>query len=305
MAAQGGASAPGPGAPKPGPPRPARQWFQERTSPYPWEQEALDHVRRLMPQAEPYRAWATFSFTAMSGRVNECDLLVAVPAGLFLIEIKGHPGQLRNNGSTWSFRGPDRTRTIDNPLHLNNLKSKELKNQLQWAARKLGLNPRVVPRVEPAVFLSSPDLESHLDDIQQLKVYGRDDGGSGLKRIWQDFLGQPPDRPERRITPEFSRHTLPQLLKTIGIRQSAAHLRFADTWKLQPHPLDAGPSWEDRLAIRDDGLVREEGRVRIYLVSQMATEAARRSTERAARREYQVLQGITHRGIVAGRHWPK
>ncbi|MGI3230880.1 protein kinase domain-containing protein [Streptomyces sp. GTA36] len=30
----------------------------------------------------------------------------------------------------------------------------------------------------------------------------------------------------------------------------------------------------------------------------MATEAAKKSTDRAARREYQVLQGITHRGIV-------
>ncbi|MGI5407913.1 hypothetical protein ACQEV9_14070 [Streptomyces chartreusis] len=35
-----------------------------------------------MPAAEPYRAWATFSFTAQSGRINECDLLIAVPANL-------------------------------------------------------------------------------------------------------------------------------------------------------------------------------------------------------------------------------
>lgn len=115
MTAQSGTSAPSPGAPKPGPPRPARQWFQERPSPYPWEQDALDHVRALMPKAEPFRGWATFSFTAMSGRVNECDLLIAVPAGLFLVEIKGHPGQLRNTGSTWNFQGPDRMRTINNP----------------------------------------------------------------------------------------------------------------------------------------------------------------------------------------------
>ncbi|MFD3910758.1 BREX system serine/threonine kinase PglW [Streptomyces sp. NPDC058603] len=298
MTATGGASASGSGVPKPGPVRPPRQWSQERVSPYPWEQDALDHVRQLMPHAEPYRAWATFSFTAQSGRVNECDLLIAVPAGLFLVEIKSHPGQLHNTGSTWNFRGQDRTRTLTNPLHFNDMKCKELKSQLQWAARKLGMSDRVVPRVEPAVFLSAPDLESHLDEVQQIKVYGRDDGSSGLKRIWQDFLGLPPDRPERRITPEFSRHTLPQLLKVIGIRQSVAHLRFGDAWKMEPHPLDAGPSWEDRLAFRDDGMVQEEGRVRIYLVSQMATEVARKATERAARREYQVLQGINHRGIV-------
>lgn len=284
--------------PRPGPPKPARQWFQERTSPYPWEQDALDHVRRLMPAAEPYRAWATFSFTARSGRVNECDLLIAVPAGLFLVEIKSHPGELRNTGSTWSFRGTDRTRTINNPLHFNDMKTKELRSQLRWAARKLGIPEGTVPRIEPAVFLSAPDLVSHLDEIQRIRVYGRDDGASGLARIWQDLLGLPPDRPDRRITPQFSRHVLPDLLRTIGIRQSTGHLRFGDAWKMRPHPLDAGASWEDRLAVRDDGLVQEEGRVRIYLVSQAATDADRRSTERAARREYQVLQGISHRGIV-------
>jgi hypothetical protein len=52
------------GAPAPKPRPPQRQrWFQERPSPYPWEQDGLDHVRKLMPNAEPYRAWATFSFT--------------------------------------------------------------------------------------------------------------------------------------------------------------------------------------------------------------------------------------------------
>lgn len=35
-----------------------------------------------MPRTEPYRAWATFQFTAASGRINECDVLIAVPAGL-------------------------------------------------------------------------------------------------------------------------------------------------------------------------------------------------------------------------------
>lgn len=289
---------PAPARPRPAPPRPAEQWFQERPSPYPHEQDALDHVHALMPRAEPYRAWATFSFTARSGRVNECDLLIAVPGGLYLVEIKSHPGRLENSGSTWNFHGSDRTRTTSNPLHLTDLKCKELKSQFLWAARRCGVSERAVPRVEPAVFLSASDLDSRLDEVQRTRVYGRDDGGSGLARIWQDLLGRPPDRPERRITQEFSRHTLPLLLKTIGLRQSSAHLRFGDAWRLEPRPLEVGPSWEDRLARRDDGLVKEEGRVRIYLVNERATETARKSAQRAALREYQVLQGINHRGIA-------
>ncbi|MFD5552634.1 nuclease-related domain-containing protein [Streptomyces sp. NPDC127068] len=176
--------------------------------------------------------------------------MVAVPAGLFLIEIKSHPGELRNTGSTWSFRGTDRVRTINNPLHFNDAKSKDLRSQLQWAARKLYQSDRMVPRIEPAVFLSAPDLVSGLNEVQRIRVYGRDDGASGLNRIWQDFLGLPPDRPERRVTQEFSRHRLPQLLKAIGIRPSTGHLRLGDAWKMEPHPLDAGASWEDRLPRR-------------------------------------------------------
>lgn len=250
-----------------------------------------------MPNAEPHRAWATFSFTAASGRINECDLLIAVPGGLYLVELKGHPGKVVNNGDTWSFRteGTHRLRTLSNPLHLTDLKSKELKSRLEWAAKQLNIKGRV-PRVEPVVFLSAPDLESSLDEVQSTRVYARDDHESGLPWIWRDLLSRPPHRESQRVTADFSRR-LPDLLKKIGIRVSTAHLRFGDDWSLTPDPLDAGPTWEDRLAERR-GMVREEGRVRVYLTAQQATEEARQSVERAARREYQVLQGITHRGIA-------
>ncbi|MFF9452544.1 protein kinase domain-containing protein [Streptomyces flaveolus] len=91
---------------------------------------------------------------------------------------------------------------------------------------------------------------------------------------------------------------LEQLMQRIGISHSTAHLRFGDGWKLQPRALDAGPGWEDRLAVRDDGLVQESGRVRIYLAGQAASAEQRAKVDRAARREYHVLQGINHRGIV-------
>ncbi|MFJ1709527.1 BREX system serine/threonine kinase PglW [Kitasatospora sp. NPDC088346] len=288
-AASGGASA------KPTPPK-VQRWHQTRTSPFPWEQDALDHIKRLMPQAEPYRAWATFSFSASSGRVNECDLFIAVPRGLYLVELKGHPGRLVNNGSTWTFWGDDKVRTIPNPLHLTDLKAKELRGQLEWAARKLypGQGLRI-PRVEPAVFLSDPRLVSGLDEVQRIRVYGRDGETAGLPGIWEDLLGTPPQREEHRITAEFARR-LEELMRKIGVRASTAHLDFGD-WRLSPRPLDAGNTWEDRLAKRE-GLVHEEGRVRVYLVELQADDAARRSTGRAALREYQVLQGITHPGIA-------
>lgn len=284
-----------PSAPKPGPPRKER-WYQSRRSTFSWEQEGLDHVRQLMPAAEPYRAWATFSFTAASGRTNECDLFIAVPGGLYLLELKGHPGRVVNHGDTWQFHD-DRVRTLKNPLHLTDLKCKELKGQLERAARSMGVDPRRVPFIKPAVFLHAPGLVSALDEFQRINVYGRNDGAGGLDRIWDDLLGKPPERESWRVTPQ-SAQLLEQLMQKIGISDSTAHLRYGDDWKLEPGVLDAGPGWEDRLAVRDDGLVQEGGRVRIYLVEQLAGEEAKRAADRAARREYQVLQGITHRGIA-------
>jgi serine/threonine protein kinase len=286
----------------PPPPRapsaPTRRWFQERTSEYPWEQDGLDHIKRLMPNAEPYRAWATFSFTASSGRISECDLLIAVPGGLYLLELKAHPGRVVNSGETWSFTDPGsgRVRTLRNPLHLTDSKTKDLRSRLEWAARRLRIDIRV-PRVEPAVFLSDKGLRSELDEVQRERVYGRDEVAEGLPWIWRDLLSRPPQREHLRITPHFAGQVLPRLMAEIGIRVSTAHLRFGDDWKLKSPPLDSGPTWEDRLAERH-GLVRESGRVRIYLTEQQATEERRQAVERAARREYQVLQGITHRGIA-------
>ncbi|UQA97320.1 BREX system serine/threonine kinase PglW [Streptomyces halobius] len=290
------AAAGGPTGARPGQHQPKR-WCQTRPSPFPWEQTALDHIKQRMPVTAPHYAWATFAFTAMSGRINECDLLIAVPRGLFLVELKGHPGRVVNHGDTWSFHAPDgRIRTVRNPLHLTDLKSKELKYRLQEAARELypHRTPRV-PRIDAAVFLSDPLLQSDLDTVQRAHVYGRDGSQSGLPGIWDDFLSLPPERENWRVSEDFTRH-LPELMKKIGVRASTAHLDFGDGWKLSSRPLDAGPTWEDRLAKRKD-LIHEEGRVRVYLVEQQASEEKRRSATRAAEREYQVLQGINHRGI--------
>ncbi|GAA4991759.1 BREX system serine/threonine kinase PglW [Pseudonocardia tropica] len=281
------------------PPAGVRRWFQERPSDFPWEQDGLDVVKRLMPQAEPFRAWATFSFTAQSGRIHECDLFIAVPGGLYLVELKAHPGAVENRGDDWIFREQGRNwpRTLRNPLHFTDVKAKALKGRLEWAAKRRNRSGLRIPRIEPAVFLTHPGLVSTLDEVQRSRVYGRDDHCVGLDWIWRDLLSRPPQSQSQRIDPLFSRDVLPGLMSEIGIRASTAHLRFGDDWTLAPSVLDAGPAWEDRLAKRS-GLVDESGRVRIYLTGEQAGEDRRTRVERAAKREYQVLQGIAHRGIA-------
>ena len=276
------------------------QRWQGPKSEYPWEQDALDHIKAQMPDAEPYRAWQTFTFTASSGHVREVDLFIATPGGLFLIEIKSHPGRAANNGSTWIFRDDSRTRTIENPLHFTDLKAKELRGQLEKAARQLNVR-EPIPRIEAAVFLSAENLRcdvNDFDDVQRLRVYGRDKltSQTTLPGIWAAFLNQPPASEKNRVTPTLSKQ-LSKILHKAGIARLHKFGRVGP-YELAPKSFDAGPTWEDYLA-RNPSLPNDyPRRVRVYLSEQKATEAERDSTRRAARREYLALQGISHDGIV-------
>jgi serine/threonine protein kinase len=273
----------------------SNRWWGPRSD-FPWEEDALKHIQGRMPLTEPYRAWQTFTFTAQSGHVREVDLFTATPAGLFLVEIKSHPGRATNDGGTWLFRG-ERIRTIENPLHLTDLKTKELRQQLQWAADKLGLKLRV-PRIQPAVFLSAPDLRCEFDEVQRVRVFGRDDLAeqTGLPGIWSGLLGKAPSSASNRVDATFSRQ-LDKLRQQIGVQGLRKHRRVGP-FELDPKAFDDGPTWVDFLAkntaLHDD----QPRRIRIYLSELGATRHDRESTRRAARREYLALQGISHEGIV-------
>jgi hypothetical protein len=144
------------------------RWTTVTPSQFDREREALDHLRRLLPDTEPYRAWSNFTFTADTGHISEVDLLVAAPSGLYLIEIKSLHGKLTSSGANWV---QNRSRTFDNPLHLADLKSKRLRSLLARQASRLRL-PERVPFVQAAVFLSIPSLQIELSDNHLHWVYG-------------------------------------------------------------------------------------------------------------------------------------
>ena len=92
---------------------PGQRW-QGPKSDYPWEQQALDFIKDKLPDAEPYRAWQTFTFTTNHGHVREVDLFIATPGGLFLVEIKSHPGRAATTappGCSAMTASPGRSRT--------------------------------------------------------------------------------------------------------------------------------------------------------------------------------------------------
>ena len=271
--------------------------WQGQRSPFPWEQEALDYVRVLMPDAAPYWAYQNFSFTALTGHVRQVDLFIATPGGLFLVEIKSHPGVATNRGSTWIFKDGTATRTIENPLHLTDQKAKELKSLLEKAASKQGIKERI-PFIAPAVFLSAQTLVCKFDEFQVQRVYGRDDKlkQTSLRGIWQDLLAQPPNSERNRVTPTLARQ-LPQLFRSIGAARQH-RIGKIGPYELDLKSFDTGPTWEDYLATNPSLPNDQPRRVRVYLTERTATPEEKASVRRAARREYLALQDISHDGIV-------
>ncbi|WP_243407721.1 NERD domain-containing protein, partial [Frankia canadensis] len=153
------------------------RWETVTPSQFPHEREALEHVRLLLPDAEPYRAWSNFTFTATTGHIREVDLLVVARGGIYLIEIKSLVGRLTAAGSNWTqHRQSGNTRIFDNPLHLANQKSKELRTLLENAGRATKTR---IPFIQPAVFLSNPTLRVELPEHQLHWVFGPDRPGAG------------------------------------------------------------------------------------------------------------------------------
>ncbi|WP_239395058.1 BREX system serine/threonine kinase PglW, partial [Frankia sp. CiP3] len=283
-----------------------RRWTTVTASQFPHEREALEHVQRLLPDAEPYRAWSNFTFVASTGHLREVDLLVVARGGVYLIEIKSWAGRLTASGSNWVQHRPSGGDLIfDNPLILANQKSKELKHLLETAARAQGLGKPRMPFFQPAVFLSNRMVKVELPDFQLHGIFGpepvtgdapvRAGTAGALPPIWSGLLDAPLRDERHRISPETSRR-LATLLPAAGIARSGRHRRVG-AWELEFPAFESGPTWQDYHA-RHTQMASARRRVRIYLVETGAGEAERRTREAAAKREFLVLNGIDHQGIV-------
>ncbi|WP_201753940.1 NERD domain-containing protein [Micromonospora rubida] len=146
------------------------RWTTVTPTQFAQERAALEHVRRLLPDTEPYRAWSNFTCTAETGHVHEVDLLVATPSGSYLVETKSLSGRLTNSGTNWLLSN-DSVRTFDNPLHLADLKGKRLRSLLNAQALKDHV-PLRIPFIQGAVFLSLPSLQIALTEHHFMAHYG-------------------------------------------------------------------------------------------------------------------------------------
>ena len=270
------------------------RWHVIAQSNFAWEREALDWLRSHLPDRDPWHVWTNFEFIDDEGKVSEVDALVLSPAGLFLVEIKSRPGVLTGDAHSWTWTTDGRTNTYDNPLILANRKAKRLasllKRQPAIAKAKIRL-----PFVEPAIFLSSSSLACRLEGIAKSATFQHGRPGSvdddGIVGALANGIA---NRGATTVDAQQAR-AIARGLNEAGIRPSNKHRQVGD-YKLGKL-LAEGEGFQDWEA-RHVSIETVHRRVRIYTVATASNPEARANRVRQARREFEVLEGIDHPGIL-------
>jgi serine/threonine protein kinase len=275
-------------------------WTTVAESQYPWELDAMDFVRQHFPSHDPYRAWSNFEFIADDGSINEVDLLLFTPRGFFLVEIKSRPGRLSGDAGTWTWETEGRLSTVDSPLTLANQKAKKLASllQRQKACQKKGR----IPFIEALVFCSVPDLRCDLQGNARLRVCLRDRAAEGETPARPGILAAVMrrdcpglDSSARGTHGKPMAKVISQAMEQAGIRPSQRHRKVSDY--VLEELVGEGPGYQDWQAVHAT-VAESKRRVRLYLVRSGATAEERKMIERAARREYLLLDMLQHPGIL-------
>jgi hypothetical protein len=278
----------------------APRWSAISESGFEWEREALDFLREHLPDHEPYRAWSNLEFIDDEGRVNEIDVLVLTTAGLILVEIKSRPGTLQGDPHTWTWTTDGRLISDDNPLLLANRKAKRLASVLR-RQDAFGRAKVRVPWVEAAIFLSAVRAEPRLDPGSAQKVFRRGDPRSPSDRgIIGALTGISGAELGRRGSVDSSvARATQRAVEQAGIRPRL-HSRRVGDYELGAQ-LGEGEGWQDFLAKHVSlGVAR---RVRVYPFARAASPEERKRLGRMAAREFRVLEGIDHPGILRVLHF--
>jgi serine/threonine protein kinase len=279
---------------------PEKHWKTMARSQFPWEQEALDFVHERFPAQDNYRAWANFEFIADDGSINEVDVLVACPQGIFLVEIKSNPGHLWGDAQDWTWHHEGRRKTVENPLILANRKCKRLKSLLsrQKAFRDGNLF------IEPLVFLSHAEAKSHLTGNATFGITFRDSENPADQATRPGIMAAI----RRRECPGLRQHdTSPvnrPLIKAITQAMEQASIKPSQkTRKVGDFILD-DLAFDSPTGLYQDWLAHHVSHpstrrcARIYMLSRQLTVEDREITEKAAAREFQILERLDHPAIL-------
>jgi serine/threonine protein kinase len=278
------------------PGRVSHRWLTISESEYPWERAALSYVRERFPDQDPFRAWSNFEFVAEDGSINEVDLLVVSPYKIYLVEIKSRPGHLSGDTGTWTWHHEGRAVTDDNPLLLANRKAKKLKSLLQ---HQTALRNSRVPYIEPVIFLSAPGLRCDLSGAARTGVYLREDTErQGYPDIHTVLRGTAETPGRDAALPRIDRRLSQAIGRAVdqaGIRPSQRARRVGDyTLDRLMAESDVYQDWEASHV----AFPKIRRRVRLYPYAREATALSRSARHQAAAREYILLEGIHHAGIL-------
>jgi serine/threonine protein kinase len=275
------------------------RWKPFGTTSFPWEAEALTFLRERLGDVDPNRVWCLFEFVSGAGTISEVDALVLTSKGFYLVEIKSRPGVVTGDAGTWTWKGANgQKKTDDNPLILANRKAKRLVDLLrsQRAMREYSL-----PYLQPVVFLSATDVDVQLDPSGRHHVYTRDldarDGKPARPGIVAALTHVAPDEvgKQRRPIDTPLANAIGRAIEQAGIRESRRMRRFG-SYELDK-VLAEGPGYQDWLA-RHPKLEKVQRRIRIYSVAADTAPETRQMLQRAAKREFSVLQDLKHDGIL-------
>ena len=249
---------------------------------FPWEAAAIKAIIEILPDTDPHQVWPLQELhESHSGRLYELDMVVLTRVGLFVIEIKSHPGALKGSLRHWVVEEKSgRRRSLDNP-----------------------------PLPQPPQGPNSGDgfgapAQQSLDSPPMGRVAGlHARGPSRRPPRWLPCLSlhaprraAPASHPRRPRQPPRTLVNRPMMravlegLRQLGMEPSQRRYRVGD-FKLN-QLLAEGPGYQEHLAL---GALDEEVRVRSYTVPQASSRERRAQLERAAEREGRVL-------VRLGRH---
>jgi serine/threonine protein kinase len=283
-----------------------KYWQTISPSEFRWEKEALDFIKKGLPTSSLYYAWSNFEFIAENGTISEVDLLIITPYGFYLVEIKSRPGTISGNNQAWTWTNGASAFAVDNPLLLANRKAKKLVGLLK---RQVGSAVRL-PFLEPLIFCSHPDTKIELEGAAGYRVCSRDkfadDGSISEKGILsalmhRDFPGAS-EAPTSYITPSIVK-TVVRAMEQVGIQSSQRNRKVGDYILkeiLYENPLGTYKDW-----LAAHGSLKNTFRqIRIYDVARKDGDGEQSEVlRRAARREYQILENLTHPNILQAEYY--
>ncbi|MGI8870884.1 MAG: BREX system serine/threonine kinase PglW, partial [Mycobacteriales bacterium] len=271
------------------------RWVSVTDSEFAHERAGLEHVRALLPDRAPYRAWSNIEFRDSSGKWHEVDLLVLGERRLHLVELKHYQGTITGTAYRWQRNG----RSEDSPLLLARRKAQRLKDVIVRAIDDMGGDGRqATPFVQECVFLHAPNGRCNLPPDQRTDLFGLDGAThSGLPSIAARLL----ERPDaNRAAPRLIENNdlAAKLFARIGFAQRREH--EVGTWRIIGPPDDEGADWQDWPA--EHVKVRsEQVRIRFFVHPEHSPKSDDDARARLVEREYELTHRLRHDGLIVPR----